>query len=224
VSTNTVCPSCREPLNPATRFCPRCGRPALRADRFTTTANRIVLAVGLAGGLVVYCASVAQTAASAAEQESARLAAREEAQQARANALIPTLSPKSVRQLPDSDLEVLWNLGPGISPRAETLPRGAWWSWVDRESRRRQPAPVKSSRQLSSRCLLADGRAAPGYALLVANIWEGQRLYRTTTCDYVAKVLGVDKDGDVVLRTVADGDVVTLPRKLVQAQFVTDAR
>ena len=56
------------------------------------------------------------------------------------------------------------------------------------------------------------------------NIWEGQRLYRTTSCDYVADVIGVDEDGDVILRTRADGDVVTLPRKLVQARFVTDAR
>ena len=72
-------------------------------------------------------------------------------------------------------------------------------------------------------CVLADGSAAPGYSRLVANIWEGQRLYRTTTCDYVADVVTVDEDGDVVLRTV-DGDVVTLPRRLVQARFVTDAR
>jgi hypothetical protein len=33
-------------------------------------------------------------------------------------------------------------------------------------------------------------------------------LYRTSTCDYVA-VIGIDNDGDVVLRTVADGAVIT---------------
>lgn len=52
----------------------------------------------------------------------------------------------------------------------------------------------------------------------------GQRLYRATSCEYVADVLTIDEDGDVTIRTVTDGDVVTFKRQDVQAWFVTDTR
>jgi hypothetical protein len=95
-----------------------------------------------------------------------------------------------------------------------------------REDSLRRSVSKPTQRRLPERrqCVLANGRAAPGYALLLANIWPGQRLYRTTSCDYVADVIDVDDNGDVVLRTAADGDVLTLPRRLVQARFVTDRR
>ncbi len=93
-------------------------RAAERAARYRFTAD-----------------SVARVEAARKQADADRLAGY----RARANVLIPRLTPARVRQLPDSDLMLLWNLGPGFGhPYAGTLPRGAWWPWVDREGRRHQ--------------------------------------------------------------------------------------
>jgi hypothetical protein len=44
------------------------------------------------------------------------------------------------------------------------------------------------------------------------------------TYEYVGDVIEIDEDGDVMLRTVADGDMVTFPRRFVQANFVAAKR
>lgn len=138
------------------------------------------------------------------------------AQEERALGIGRTLTRASVRRLPDSLINLLVNHSPSFSDEP-------WVVWVLNEERRRAGLPPLRKSRVGP-CVLADGSAAPGYERLEMNLWEGQQLYRTTTCDYVADVIGIDADGDVVLRTVADGDVVTLPRQLVQARFVARAR